>query len=514
MALKTFRIPFAETGQFSKLFTDYINSAEQLSPFYSYPPAIHAFAQAIADKKKENINRGLLAGVLESQYRNIDSRPLRLELLQNENTFTVCTGHQLCLFTGPLYFIYKIITTINLAEALQKQYPEYNFLPVYWMAGEDHDFEEIRSIHLFGKTLSWNNENAKGAVGRLATDSLGPVVDELAQILGVSANAAELTALFTQAYLKHSNMADATRYIVHELFGAYGLIVLDADDARLKSEFTGIMKDDISNQTNYKLVTKAITQLEACGYEAQVNPRGINVFKLAGNERVRIEQAGADVLDLQPEEYSPNVVLRPLYQQKILPNLAYVGGPGELAYWLEYKPMFDHHKIAFPVLIPRNFALLSDEKTELQMQKLGLVPADLFKDTDALLRAYVSRNAGTELSLNEEEQQLSAVYAGISAKAAAVDITLKGSVEAELQKALNALKNIESKLIRSEKQKQETGIGQLKKIKDKFFPEGTLQERYDTLAPYYIRSGKQLISGLKEVFDPFDQRMMIVTLNG
>lgn len=513
MALKNYKIPLGETGQFAPLFTDYINGEKKVQPFYTYMPALDSFKQAIADKKKETINRTLLADVLTAQYKNLDSRTLNIELLRDENTFTVCTGHQLCLFTGPLYFIYKIISTINLAEALKKQYPEYNFIPVYWMAGEDHDFEEIRSIHLFGKTISWENPAAKGAVGHLATDSLNTVIDELKQILGESANAVALEQLFSEAYLKHSNLADATRYIVHNLFGEYGLVVLDPDDAQLKSEFAAIMKDDIANQTNYRLVSESIRQLEALGYEAQVNPREINVFHLTENDRTRIEKADDETLNFQPQEMSPNVVLRPLYQQKILPNLAYIGGPGELVYWLEYKAMFDHHKIAFPVLMPRNFALLSDEKTEQQLQKLGIEAIGLFTDTDVLIKSFVSKNSGDALSLKAQEERLTQVYVEISAKATAIDVTLKGNVEAELQKSLNALKNIEGKLLRSEKQKQETSINQIRKLKDKFFPEGTLQERYDNVAPYYIKAGKTLIPQLKEVFDPFDLRMMIVVLN-
>ncbi len=516
MALKTHKIPLSETGQFSTLFMDYINGEKKLDSFYTYKPAIESFGQAIEDKSREHINREVLVDVLKQQYTRMQKSEIAnpdVEKLLDKNTYTVCTGHQLCLFTGPLYFIYKIVSTINLAEALKKQYPNINVVPVYWMASEDHDFAEISTVNLFGKKVSWNNPGAKAAVGRLNTDSLKDVIAELKQILGESANATELIVLFETAYLKHSSLADATRYLVHQLFGAYGLIVLDADDARLKMEFMEVMKDDIRNNTNYKLVSESIKQLNALGYDAQVNPREINVFKLTNTERTRIEKADDASLNLKPEEYSPNVVLRPLYQQMILPNLAYIGGPGELAYWLEYKTMFDYYGVAFPVLMPRNFALLTDEKTNQQIQKLGFETEAIFKDADTLIKEFVNKNASAELSLKEQEDKLTAVYAEISAKAAAVDVTLKGSVESELQKAVNALKNIEGKLVRSEKQKQETSINQVKKLKDKFFPEGTLQERYDNVGPYYLKSGKQLIPELKETFDPFDFRMMIATMN-
>lgn len=532
MTFKTTKIPLSQTGQFSKLMIDYINGDDSLRSFYTYSPNINSFKQAIEDKSKARMNRELLVKVLKEQYEKSRIQTSNAELLLDTNTFTVCTGHQLCLFTGPLYFVYKIITTINLAQALKKKYPEYNFVPVYWMATEDHDFEEVKSIHLFGKKISWENAAAAGAVGGLDTRSLQTVIEELKTILGDSENSKQLIQLFSDAYLKQNNLADATRCLVNALFGEYGLIILDGNDARLKLEFIDILKDDILNNTNYKLVTQTNTKLDELDYKTQVSPREINCFYMVDGVRERIERVGDKgdgykVLNTEitftkdrlltelkdhPERFSPNVVTRPIYQQIILPNLAYVGGPGEIAYWLEYKAMFDHHKVNFPILIPRNFAMLTDERTDQQIQKLGFEFNDIFKDVDTLNKEYVKKNAGSDLSLNEQELKLTAIYSEISAKASAVDITLKGSVEAEMQKGINALKNIESKIVRAEKQKQETSIQQIKKIKDKFFPEGMLQERYDNVAPYYLKQGRSLIPLLKEQFDPFDHEMMIIEI--
>ncbi|MGQ0829994.1 MAG: bacillithiol biosynthesis cysteine-adding enzyme BshC [Bacteroidota bacterium] len=512
MTIKKANISLSQTGQFSKLMIDYINGESSLSKFYRYEPKIDAFKQAIEDRSKINYDRKLLVDVLKKQYTAYQLPTTNCQLLLEKNTFTVCTGHQICLFTGPLYFIYKIITTINLAEKLKQYYPEYNFVPVYWMATEDHDFEEISSIHLFGKTISWNNEKAKGPVGRLSTASLSFVIEQLKQILGESENAKELIQLFSDAYLKHNNLADATRYLVNQLFGNHGLVIVDGNDAQLKSQFTEIIKDDIQNNINFKIVNTTATELKKSGYDVQVNPREINVFQLTNNDRVRIEKSTPEVLKLKPEEYSPNVVLRPLYQQKILPNLAYIGGPGEIAYWLEYKDMFDHHKIMFPVLIPRNFVTLTDDKTNQQLEKLGFTITDIFKDIEILIREYVSKHASTELTLRTEEEKLTTIYTEISAKATTVDPTLKASVEAELQKSVNALKYIETKLIRAEKQKQETGINQIKKVKDKFLPKGALQERYENITPYYLKSGKNLIVDLKKELDPFKFEMLIFVI--
>jgi bacillithiol biosynthesis cysteine-adding enzyme BshC len=532
MTLKKERISFKDSKQFSKLFIDYVNGTEQLKPFYSYSPKIESFKQIIADKSNEGLNREVLASVLKEQYASLTDTSLQLkniELLLDKKTYTVCTGHQLCLFTGPMYFIYKILSTINLAEEFKKNYPDYNFVPVYWMASEDHDFAEIQSIHLFGKTVSWNNEHAKGAVGRLESFSMDTVIDELKLILGDSSNANELLELFQEAYLKHHDLAGATRFMVHQLFKEYGLLILDPDAKELKREFTLFIKDDVLNNTNHAIVQQSIDELSKLGFSAQVNPREINCFYIKDGIRERIENDGnvfsvlnTDItftkeaivteIELHPNRFSPNVVLRPLYQQCILPNVAYIGGPGELAYWLEYKAMFNHHNIVFPILMPRNFALLSDEKTNQQIGKLGFIVNDFFQDVDVLNKSFVTKNASGSLDLTAEQAGISAAFDDVMTKAIAVDATLKGTVEAEMQKALNSIKNIESKIVRAEKQKQETSINQIKKIKAKFFPEDTLQERYENFAPFYIKHGKQFISIIKEELKPFDFELLILEL--
>jgi len=531
MASQQTKIPLSATAHFSKLLLNYIASDSTLSEFYSYSPTIEGFKDILISIKSQTYNRELLVEVIKKQYQQstIDSSFLNINRLLNKNTYTICTGHQLCLFTGPLYFIYKIISTINLSETLQKQFPEYHFIPVYWMATEDHDFEEIKNIHLFGKNVSWENIEARGAVGRLDTNSLMPVIDELKLILGESEYANELIQLFSEAYLKNNTLADAMRYLVHQLFGNFNLLIVDGNDKQLKAEFAYIMQDDIINATNHQLVNQSIEQLNTFGYKAQVNPREINCFYMKNDVRERIgfdshaqlytvlnttitftkEQLIAD-LQTHPERYSPNVVLRPLFQQKILPNLAYIGGPGEIAYWLEFKAMFAHHKITYPVLIPRSFALLTDEKSVQQLNKLGFEMKDIFKETDVLVKQYVIKHVDKELLLNEETEKVSVIFNQISEKANDIDYTLKAVVEAELQKSIKAVKAIEAKMLKAEKQKQETAIQQIKKLKNKFFPEGILQERYDNFAPYYLKSGKHFIEKLKSEFDPLDFQLLII----
>lgn len=484
---------------------------------------MNSFEQAIKDISGQKFNRRLLVDVITEQYSKSNCHPdsyreptANCQLLLKDDTYTVCTGHQLCLFTGPLYFIYKILSTINLAEELKKKYPAYNFVPVYWMASEDHDFEEVNHINIFGKKVEWKSEEIGSrqlAVGKLKTASLKSILYELKNLIGDSENANALLELFHNAYLNQPDLASATRYLVNELFGKYGLVIIDANDKHLKNEMKEIFSDEIENQTSFKLVSKIIQELEKQGYKAQVNPREINLFLLKENERIRIEKAAVqpETLNFKPETLSPNVVTRPLYQQKILPNVAYVGGPAEISYWLEYKTMFEHYKIFFPVLVPRNFVMLIDKNISDKLKKLGLDPEDVFLTESKMAEKYISSISGDKVSFNAEKEQLNKQYKSIEEKLALVDKSLTSAAGAELKKQLNALGVLEKKMFRSFKKKNETAVTQIEKLKQQLFPNNELQERYDNIIPYYLNHGRNIFDELKNNMNPLDFRFIILS---
>lgn len=507
MKLASSAIKYSDTKAFTKLFTDYVEGKNKaLRELYRYEPSLEAFQQAIADLSEHNYNRKLLVDVLKDQGNS------NAGILLNENTFAVCTAHQPCLFTGPLYFIYKIVSAINLAEALGQKYPSNRFVPVYWMGSEDHDFAEVNHVNLFGKRLQWEAPQ-DGPVGRISTATLKSVIDELARLAGETPNAKELMSLIGSAYNGKNTLAEATRSFVLALFGEYGLVVIDGDDPRLKREFVPVMTDDLQNHSANRLVNASVSKLETLGYQAQVKPREINLFRLSEGKRERIDRSTAAFekeLQQSPENFSPNVVLRPLYQQQVLPAVAYVGGPAEVGYWLEYKTLFAHYKTPYPVVMPRASVLWLDSKQRTQLEKLGLEPARLFQDIAQLEKELVKRNAAG-LSLEEEEARLREVFASLSAKAENTDPTLKATAEAELQKALASLEKLGAKMLRSEKQKQETALSQLRKLREKLFPEGQLQERHDNFMYLYLKHGKAFIAGLKQHLGAFQQQFIILS---
>ncbi|MBC7493641.1 MAG: bacillithiol biosynthesis cysteine-adding enzyme BshC, partial [Flavobacterium sp.] len=365
--MPTDNLTYQQSGYFTKIIIDYLNQDETVKPFYNRFPTLENFKTQIEEKTTNylNKNRIILSSTIKNQYNLVDTTPLvtkNILLLADENTFTITTGHQLNLFTGPLYFLYKIISTINLCKKLKATYPEQNFVPIYWMATEDHDFEEINYFNYKNKKIKWS-KTSNGPVGRLSTTGLQDVLKVFETQLGTSTNAKYLINVFEKSYLNHQNLAAATRYLANKLFKNDGLVIIDADSKPLKKLFIPYFKQELLQQSSYITVTETNNQL--INYSIQVNPREINLFYIENNLRERIifengnfkinntkiifsSQEILDELENFPEKFSPNVLLRPLYQEVILPNLAYIGGGGELAYWLQLKAMFKLFKTTFP----------------------------------------------------------------------------------------------------------------------------------------------------------------------
>jgi bacillithiol biosynthesis cysteine-adding enzyme BshC len=533
MALSHQTIALSSTGLFSKLFTDYLNNSEKLNEFVAFENSLEGFKEAIASREKFEVNRNVLYDSIIRQYQKnhllSDKVKSTVELLKDENSFTVCTGHQLCLFTGPLYFIYKIVTTINLAKQLKETFPDKNFIPVYWMASEDHDFAEINHLYVFGKKVEWTKSEHSGeeAVGTLSKRGLDEVLSALSLFWGTTDKAEELKKLFEKSYLYSSNLAEATRLLVNELFKETDLLIIEPDDAGLKKLFIPYMQQDILEHVAFAKVNESIKKLEALGYKSQVHPREINLFYFDNQKRKRIientdgtfqlynsekkftKEELLNELKSNPEKFSPNVTLRPLYQQVILPNLAYVGGPGELAYWLEYKAFFDSENVFFPVLTPRNFATVIDGRTKQLIEKTGINENLLFVSEDDKIKYFIQHS--TELpDTDKVKSKIENSFSELIKEAEKTDVTLKPFVEAELQKTLKSVDAIKHKLERAQKQKNENAINQIKKLHEKVFPNGTLQERHENFSSVYLSEGEAFLKYLLDNFNAFSKDMYLL----
>ena len=526
------RVPFKETGYFSDLISDYLDQKPSLQPFYGRFPVIENFEAQFLEKKKSfsQKNRLILSEVLKQQYRNLnpsEKTNQHIALLQKENTFTITTGHQLNLFSGPLYFLYKIISVINTTKLLKKEYPEFNFIPVFWMASEDHDFEEINHFNFKGKKIQWNQDR-KGAVGKLNTGSLDQVFEVFSKELGIGERADELRLLFQEAYLQNDSLADATRSLANALFGSYGLVIVDGDHHDLKKIFIPFIKNELQNNTGQEQVLSQSKKLDALGYKVQVNPREINLFYLSDGLRERIIEkdglfyvdktelkwSGEEILKLvdeTPERFSPNVIMRPLYQEVVLPNICYIGGGGELAYWLELKSYFSTLEVPFPIVLLRNSALILTSKKAKKLEKLALDTQDLFLDQHELTSKKIRQISAIPIDFEPQKRQLSRQFEELYILAEKTDASFLNAVKAQEVKQLNGLDTLEKRLLKAQKRKLKDHVQRLQDLQDDMFPNKNLQERVLNFSELYLEYGSELIPMLIQKLNPFEGKFLIIT---
>lgn len=527
--MQNFSVPFAKTGYFSTLINDYVakNSATQ-HLYHRFPSEENFLAQIIEKQKNYNPNhRNTLANELKKQYESfetIEKVIQNIEKLRHQNTFTITTGHQLNLFTGPLYFIYKIINTIKVCEQIQKKHTDYQIVPVYWMATEDHDFEEINYFNYKNHRISWKTHQ-KGAVGEFETLDFEEVSIVVSSAFGKNTHAETLKNWFIEAYQKHQNLADATRFLAHKLFGHKGLVIIDANSNPLKNLFTTYLTHEILYQKSFTEVTK--TDLK--NYHAQIHPREINLFYKDKNirERIVFQEDSYHVLNTNirftkdellnlvenfPEKLSPNVVVRPLYQEVILPNLCYIGGAGEIAYWMQLKNYFDAENVPFPILLVRNSMLLVSEKQFKKLQKLNISVEELFLKTNALIDKKTKEFSNISIDFTPQKEHLKQQFQQLYTLAQQTDVSFLKAVKAQEIKQIKGLENLEKKLLRAQKKKYSLEIAQITTLKSELFPAESLQERTQNFAEFFEEFGSDFLEIIYKNLEPLSQEFKIIVV--
>ncbi len=526
-------ISYRKTGYFTNLINDYLDESEHLRPFYHRFPKIESFGAQI-EEKKENYPEGyrnVLHKALSAQYENVSTSKFtkaNIQKLKKPDTFTVVTGHQLNLFTGPLYFLFKIVSTINLCRKLKESYPEYQFVPIYWMASEDHDFDEINHFNFRGQKISWNR-NSSGAVGRLDTEGLDGVYKAFEGVLENNKHAEEILGLFKRAYLEHNTLTDATRHLANELFGEYGLVVIDGDDPELKELLSPYIQKDLFENTAFKSVNATLKEWEDAeeNFHVQVNPREINYFYLKDGLRERIVSSGAgfainnteirfsksellDELETHPERFSPNVISRPLYQEIILPNLCYIGGGGEIAYWLELKRSFDTCQIPFPILLLRNSGLMITDKQYGKLEKLDLSLEDIFLKQSSFINKKIREISNINIDFSPQKEHLRQQFVDLHRLAEQTDKSFSGAVRAQEAKQIKGLERLEKRLLKAQKRQLRDQVIRMADLQNEMFPNQSLQERALNFSELYLEYGRELIPMLFEALQPLKHEFTVI----
>ncbi len=523
-------LTFDKTASFGRLALDYVAGKPELMGFAPHSFDIDGIKNALAQKRSfSSSQREVLVNALYRQYSEIErTRELEAEIeaLRNETTFTVVTAHQPNLFTGPAYFIYKIAGTIALANRLKNEISDAHFVPVYWMGSEDHDLEELNHVHLFHHELRWEN-GLKGPVGRMPLQTLTPILNQVLELLGDKPEAEELKSILLDCFRPEYTWAFATRKMVNRLFGKFGLVVVDGDDKELKKQFSTIAERELVGRESEALVIKTAERLHEAGYQSQIYPRPINLFwiedgireriiyeagtfKTVNNQRSWSEKELLHVVHTSPEAFSPNVVLRPVYQELVLPNVAFIGGGAEVAYWMLLKPVFELYEVSMPAVLLRSSAIYVDRSSQTKLDKLGFTIERFFEPVEALIVDHLQEQEKEIFSIDTALTELEAWFIKLANHIETVDPSLKGAALAEGKKVEGQLKALEARVKKAQKQRHETSINQIKLLKAKLFPDQHLQERHDNFMNFYLQEGPAFVELCTQVLDPLSKSFVIL----
>jgi len=532
MPIHSEHIPYSSTNAFSGLVNDFVANPERFASLGVRPVNLQGLQHSIEERLKLSPNRDVIVARLQEQYRTVATSAAvlsNIESLASNKTFTVTTAHQNNLFTGPLYFIYKILHVIQLAKYCKSQFPQYHFVPVFYLGAEDADLDELNHIHLTNSTLIWETQQT-GAVGRMNVDaSLLGLLDRLQGELGVLPKGDEWIALLRSCYVEGCTIAEATFQLIDKLFSKYGLVVLNPDHRDLKRLFLPIIQRDLEPGAIAKLLQPSIQILQQLGYDAQAYVRPINLFYLENESRKRIDKAGSDwnvvgssitfdaiALEKEylnhPERFSPNVILRGLYQCTLLPDVAFVGGGSEIAYWMQFGALFKEFGVPFPLLILRNSFQLIESDMAKKIAGLQLETHQLFLTAQEISNQLLTAEDVAQFSLTEQLRLLHELYEGLREKASQVDPTLMAHVAALEKRATTQVSELEKKMKRAVRKKYATKEQQLQVIKNGLFPKGQLQERYLNCGEFISQYGIEWLDQIAHASLSLEQRFTVVYL--
>ena len=520
----------SDNTAFSSLFLDYIRDYSSVAQYYSGNFRDDAdWRRCLERVSARTIDRSTITQILSTQNRNFHCgvRTLaNIDALLNDNTVAIVTGQQVGLFTGPLYTIYKTLTVLKLVEKLGAKFPDYHFVPVFWLEGEDHDYEEVNSIQFVNSTndiaqLKYELKGKDpgknmGAVGTLAFDeNIEQLFTSLESSLMQTEFKPKVLNLFKTAYQKGMTFNKAFVHLMNDLLDDSGLIFLDPNDPDVKKLLIPVFKKDLEETPKLcKLVIDQSAELEKT-YHAQIKPKTLNVFlfheggryllepkddgySLKGTRKTLPKEYIADVLANSPHLLSPNVVLRPLCQDTLLPTAAYVGGPSEIAYFAQLKPLYEEFGIPEPIIYPRASISIVEEKVEKVMTRFHIELSDLLRDTELIKQRIAEEISDVKVeemftnTLLAIENSMGSMNEGIQT----IDPTLLGALENAKSKMKSALDVLKEKSIAGQKRRHEVSLRQIDKAALYVYPNGNFQERTINVVYFLNKYGLEFVKWL------------------
>ncbi len=505
------QIDYSDIPGNQNLFLDYIYEYENVSTFYpknfrNNDDFIKTFDELTNYNRP---HRKEISEIIKKQYslfKVSKQTESNISALASEKTFAIVTGQQVSLFGGPLYTIYKIITTIKLSQLLKEKYSDFNFVPIFWMDVDDHDFDEVASINIFDKKnrpnkISYNDgledETNRGSVGKIKFNfNLADTYTDLENALNDSEFKAEILHLLKGCYNEEKTFKDSFKELFIKLFDEYGLIIFDPQESSVKNILLPIFEKEINNfekHTTTNVLRSA--ELEEV-YHAQVKVKPVNLFytdetgrhlvepvegefRFRGRRKRLNKEELLNLLYYDPSSFSPNVLLRPICQDYLFPTAAYVGGPSEISYFAQVMPNYKFFDVVPPIIFPRSSATIVESHLLSIFEKYNLSLADFFFDENMLIEKVVKKVS--EFNFDElfakSELEIETTLNKLKESLLSVDNSLTQPIEKSIMRIKQTLNTLKTKSKGAEERKHETLIAQLQKVRNVVYPNENLQER-------------------------------------
>lgn len=518
----------------NKILTSYLDQSENLKPFYSGHPTNKNDWQTVINQRANFSHdmRNQVAEILLHQSKT--THPLvtaNIEKLKHNNTFALVTGQQAGFFGGPLFTFFKTLSTIKWAEHLKKEFPAYNFVPVFWVEIEDHDFQEIARFsnpeHPPVSYTDPDSDTYQQIVHRTIKTDFSTFLGQVFSLLPESEFKKSYTEIIAECYAEGMGFGDAFKKFMHVIFDDFGLIICDPTDVRLKRLANPVFEKEILNLTSEQSISSQSEKLTAAGFSPQVTPRQINsffidggkrlgilkqenVYSLQGKEQIFSEKEMTILIRQHPEKFSPNVVLRPLYQDYILPTIGISAGPGELSYFMQFKSNYEAFGVPLPILIPRAFGIIIEPAIERLLEKLSIDILDVLTEQN-LTHQYLTQKRGidTQTEMADLKKAIEQLMQSKTEIIRSTDSTLVDTWNSQIGKTLIGIDQFEQRLDKSIKRNEEQTINQIKRILQHLMPENHPQERTHSILYYLTKYGSTVVRSLYDQIEPsFDFHLL------
>ncbi len=525
-------VNFGEIPGHENLFLDYLYEYENVSRFYktnfrNKEEFLNIF-KAVSESNKTD--RENLVSIIESQYKSFspsEKTKQNLESLKSKKTLAVVTGQQLGLLGGPLYTIYKIITAIKLSNYLSERYDDFKFVPLFWLEGDDHDFNEIRHINLINDKNDFQRFNygqevpedeERGSVGFInINDTINNFLEEIKNGIRNTEFTAGIFEKIKNIYTPGKPLKESFKELTFWLFDQYGLIIFDPQDKKIKEMMRPLFRKELTNfRKHTEKIVSVSAELEDL-YHAQVKVRPVNLFYSTDGGRFLIDPVDNEfrlrnkrkrfsydelmnLIENEPENFSANVLLRPICQDYILPTAFYIGGPSEIAYFAQVMPLYDFYDIQPPVIYPRSSATIVEKNVASIIEKYNLSLSQIFWEPEKLKASVLASLSDITIDdiFGDTTNKIDLALDQLKEKLFDFDKTISDASTKYRQKIMNYLDELKGKAIDSQKRKYETTLRQIDKLSSTLFPDGSLQEREINFIYFVNKYG---IEVLTKIFD-------------